>query len=136
MQLNTDWLVKNKIIHLSIQGDPITDDLKLVSSTINDFINKSDALFVHILIDQSKLGSMPISLNILTKALEFFKHPRLGWFIIYGNDDQIKKFISSMLTSITKARHRRFGTLEESLQFLVLMDTTLPTVQDMLDSAS
>lgn len=130
------WLIENKVILANPQGSPQVDELSLASETLQAFIDESDAPLVHILIDESRLKSMPVSLKILTDAFGFLKHPRLGWFIIYGNDDRMKKFISSMLTGMTKVRHRRFDTLEESLQFLVDVDTTLPTVQEMLKSIS
>jgi len=130
------WLIENKIVLANPEGSPLVDELMLASETLQTFIDESDAPLVHILIDESKLQSMPVSLKVLTDAFGFLKHPRLGWFIIYGNDDRMKKFISSMLTGITKVRHRRFDTIEESLQFLVTVDSTLPNVQVMMESIS
>jgi hypothetical protein len=131
-----EWLVENKVIIGKPEGNPSPDELQQASDTYQILLDASDALLVHVLVDESKLDTLPVSLKVLVDALDFLKHARLGWFILYGNDDQMKKFVSSTLTGITKVRHRRFATLEESLEFLVTMDATLPTVQEMLDSVS
>lgn len=131
-----EWLIENKVIIGKPEGDPSPDDLTLASETYRVLIDQSDAPLVHVLVDESKLDTLPVSLKVLVDTLDFLKHPRLGWFILYGNDDQMKKFVSSTLTGITKVRHRRFATLKESLEFLAMVDTTLPSVQEMLDSNS
>jgi len=133
MEFQIDWLVKNKVVQFNIQGDVTVEDLSDVSDRIQGLINESDAPLVHVLHDEQGMGTMPISLQVLTDALGFLKNPRLGWFIIYGNDDRIKKFISAMVMSVAKVRHRNFKTREETLNFLVSMDTTLPKVEEMLE---
>jgi hypothetical protein len=132
MQLQIDWLLENKVVQFNIRGDVTLEDLSQVSEAIEDFINQSDAPLIHVLHDERGMGSIPSSLKVLTESLGFLKHPRLGWFIIYGNNDRIKKFLSSMVMGIAKIRHRNFETLEESLDFLVTVDSTLPSIQNIL----
>lgn len=131
-----EWLVENKVIIGKPEGNPAPDELQQASDTYRILLDASDAPLVHVLVDEGKLDTLPVSLKVLVDNLDFLKHPRLGWFILYDNDDQMKKFVSSTLTGITKVRHRRFKTLEDSLEFLVSVDTTLPTVQEMLDLTS
>lgn len=128
-----EWLVENKIIIGKPEGDPSPDDLKQASETYQILLDSSDAPLVHVLVDESKLETLPVSISVLAEKLDFLKHPRLGWFILYGNDDAMKNFVSSMLTGISKVRHRRFANLQDSLEFLVSVDTTLPTIQEMLE---
>ena len=132
MEMQMDWLLENKVAKFNVQGDATVEDLRHVSETIEEFINQSDAPLVHILHDERGLGTLPISLKVLTESLGFLKHPRLGWFIIYGNNDRIKKFLSSMVMGMAKIRHRNFETLEEALNFLVTVDSTLPSPEEML----
>ena len=134
MIANIQWLIDHKVIIAMPEGKPPVEELQLASETLQVFMDESDAPLVHILIDESKLEAMTISLKILSDVFSFLKHPRLGWVIMYGSDDRMKKFISSMLTGMTKVRHRRFDTFEDSLDFLMTMDSTLPTMQNPLDS--
>ncbi len=127
-----EWLVENRIIIGKPEGDPSPEDLKQASETYQILLDSSDAPLVHVLVDESKLETLPVSISVLAEKLDFLKHPRLGWFILYGNDDAMKNFVSSMLTGISKVRHRRFANLQDSLEFLVNVDTTLPTIEEML----
>jgi len=130
-----EWLVENKIIIGKPEGDPSPEDLKQASETYHILLDSSDAPLVHVLVDESKLETLPVSISVLAEKLDFLKHPRLGWFILYGNEDAMKNFVSSMLTGINKVRHRRFLTLEDSLEFLVSVDSTLPSVENILESS-
>ncbi len=129
-----EWLIENKIILGKPEGDPSPEDLKQASETYQKLLDSSDAPLVHVLVDESKLETLPVSISVLAEKLDFLKHPRLGWFILYGNEDAMKNFVSSMLTGINKVRHRRFLTLEDSLEFLVSVDSTLPSVDEILES--
>ncbi len=129
-----EWLIENKIILGKPEGDPSPEDLKQASETYQKLLDSSDAPLVHVLVDESKLETLPVSISVLAEKLDFLKHPRLGWFILYGNEDAMKNFVSSMLTGINKVRHRRFHTLEDSLEFLVSVDSTLPSVDEILES--
>jgi len=37
-----------------------------------------------------------------------------------------------MVTQVTRVRHRRFITLRECLNFVTTMDTTLPSIEEIL----
>jgi len=126
------WLVPHHIIYGKPTGKPTVDELKQASQEIAKLLDESGKPLVHLLIDESDLDGMPISLSTLTEAFAFMGHDRLGWMIIYGTDERVKKFISSMVTNITRVRHRRFDTRQEALEFLVTMDSSLPTVEAML----
>lgn len=125
------WLVPQHIIHGKPAGKYTIEDLKLASQEITGLLDASDKPLVHLLIDESELDGMPVSLSALSDAFTFMRHERLGWMIIYGTDDRLKKFISSMMTNIARVRHRRFTTRLEAFEFLALMDSSLPTIEEM-----
>ncbi len=125
------WLIPEHVIHGRPTGRYTVDDLKQGSQEITRLLNASDKPLVHLLIDESKLENMPISLSVLTEAFSFMGHKRLGWMVIYGTDERVKKFISTMVANVTRVRHRRFATYLEALEFLAMMDSTLPSVEEM-----
>lgn len=127
------WLLDSKIILAQPTGDTTPAELKRVSDTFRAFIDKSDAPLVHILIDESQLKSMPISIKLVTDIVDVFRHPRLGWFILYGSDDQVKKFVSTMVTKVSRVRHRRFDTMDDCLNFLTMVDSSLPAIEDIMN---
>lgn len=133
MGFDIRWLVPGRIIDVTITGEISIEDLENESNIILDMFAESDAPLVHVITNEAALESLPTSLQMFSDALDFMRDPRLGWMIMYPSNDSMSKFLSGMVAGISKVRYRRFDTLEESLQFLVTVDTSLPTVEDMLE---
>ena len=133
MGIEMQWYVPQKIVHGDIIGDISLEDIQNSSRELQEMFAQSDSPLVHVLSNESQVGSLPISLNMLSEAADFMRHPQMGWMITYGTDNRMAKFMLSMISGIARVRHRRFATLEESLEFLVSVDTTLPTIEQMLD---
>lgn len=134
MRPETNWLVKNKIIHQVCIGDMSLEDVEHGSASIINHIDESDAPLVHLVISEKDMISLPSSLNAFAKSVEFLRHKRLGWFIIYGNVDQalIAKFLGTAVITMAGVRHRRVETFNDALEHLAYVDTTLPSVDHML----
>lgn len=134
MPVQTEWLVDKQIIHINAIGDISVEDIKVLSEKIIASINISDRPLVHVIISEENMDSMPKSIQAMSEVTKFFRHERLGWFLIYGNTerDRIAIFVATVVTGMTKIRHRRFTTFEESLEFLISVDTTLPSVQEII----
>ena len=132
MKSTTRWLVENKIIITDFVGDVTLDELKSNAMMVAKLLDESTSPLVHLLTNETDLISLPISIKQLSESSPFMEHPRMGWMIMYGNEDRLSKFKAAIVTGITKTRHRRFLTLEESLEFLVSVDKSLPTVEEML----
>lgn len=135
MTVTVNWLLEHKVIHVIAVGDVAVADITNLSETVLELFSQSDAPLIHVLISEEKMGSFPKSLQSLTEVAKFLRDDQLGWFIIYGNTerDRMAIFMGSLLAGIAKVRHRRFETLKESLEFLTMVDSTLPSVNEMLD---
>ena len=134
MPVESRWLVPGKIIHTDLVGDLTIDDIRAGSKGVIALLDESDHRMVHIIGNESRMGSMPKSLNLFTEAVEFMRHPRLGWFLMYPSTNHFAKFMGTMISSITRVNHQQFGTLKECLEMLARIDPTLPPVEEMLDT--
>lgn len=134
MSIEINWLVENKLIHAIASGDVSVEGLAYFSSTIVQYLDQSDAPLVHLIISEEQMESFPKSIKAVGEVAKFFRHEQLGWFIIYGNTerDRIAIFVASVVTGMAKIRHRRCETLEESLEFLTTVDTSLPSIEEIL----
>lgn len=133
MGIDIQWFVYGRIIRANISGDITIEDLENGSNTTIALIEESDAPLVHIVTDETDMGSLPTSLKLYSDAVEFMGHDRMGWLLMYPSTNSMSKFLSSTVAGIAKARYRRFESLEESLRFLVSIDTTLPSIEEMLE---
>lgn len=134
MPVQIEWFVENQIIHVDAIGDIIPEDVMELSEKVVASIDASDSPLVHVIISEAQMDSLPRSIKVMKEITKFFGHERLGWFLIYGNTDRdrLAIFVASAVTSMARLRHRRFATLEESLEFLASVDSSLPTVEQML----
>ncbi len=132
-----NWLLENKVIYVVTEGDLALEDVQYVSESVINLIDQSDSPLIHIVLSEEKLDSLPKSLSAFNKVVEFLRHERMGWFLIYGNTNRapIVKFLGTMVIEMAKVRHRRFDTMQECLEFLVEVDPELSSVKDILSES-
>ncbi len=130
---STRWFVENKIIITDFIGDISLDDLKSSGMQVMQLLEQSDSPLVHLITNETDLLSLPSSIKEMSESSPFMKHPQMGWMIMYGSEDRLAKFKAAIVTGIVQTRHRRFLTLQESLEFLVAMDKSLPAVEEMMN---
>lgn len=131
MGIHIRWLITGKVIHADLQGSLSIEELQEGSQIANNMIEESESPLIHILTNESQLESLPVSVKAFNEAVAFTRHSRLGWLIMYGTDNRFAKFMSSIVSGISRVRHRRFVTLEDALKFLAHVDTSLPSVEEM-----
>jgi len=134
MALDVKWLLHSKIIQVNISDNISVDDVTHLSNSILAFFEQSDSPLIHILVKKEGSGTLPKSLTSVIEGTKFLRHEQMGWFIIYGNmeKEKIAVFFSTVITGVTKARHRRYDTLKESLAFLTSVDSSLPPLESLL----
>jgi DNA-binding NtrC family response regulator len=125
-----DWLVENEIIYFYIAGTVTEDDLVDTDARVNHLINQSDRDLVHIVFDDIKLEEMP-GLKAL-RDLTYPRHERAGW-IITSNQNKIMRFIANLVGQMAQVRYRFFDSPEDGIDFLVSVDTRLPTADVLKD---
>ena len=70
MPVESRWLVPGKIIHTDLVGDLTIDDIRAGSKGVIALLDESDHRMVHIIGNESRMGSMPKSLNLGKRWLE------------------------------------------------------------------
>ena len=131
MSHEISWLVPNKVVNMYVNGEMTLESLAAFSQDVIRYIEASDAPLVHLLIDERDMGGFPGQIKRVLDTAEFLRHPRLGWFVIYGTDNKILKFISYMVAQVVQIRHRRFVTQAEAIAFLQGIDATLPNLNEV-----
>jgi hypothetical protein len=126
---------------LSSQGDSSDQDLLDIDQQVINYLNQSDAPLVHFIMDQRNAPPVPSSkvaaqIKVATQ-LKWPKHPKYGWAIMVGPTNSLQRFIIAVATNFFKVRQRTFITMDEGLDFLNDIDSSLPALRDnKLDKAS
>ncbi|MCS6834400.1 MAG: hypothetical protein NZ750_00085 [Anaerolineae bacterium] len=132
MPIITEWFIENKVIMTTYKGTVTTDDLVQTADDILSMIDQSNSPMVHTLVNVSEIESYPTNVvQIVNSTRKAFAHPRYGWLILFGDYNKTTIFILHMVASIMRLRVRIFPTLNETIDFLQTIDSTivLPQVE-------
>ena len=127
------WLVEKKIVSCFLQGDILIDELRIISDQLEHHFDQSDNNTVHVLVDRTKLNSLPLSLKSI-QNLGYHSHQHLGWHVIFngGNGNHIVEITAGILATYFHNNYRSCETLEQSVAFLAQVDSSLPSTHQMI----
>lgn len=131
MPFKHQWYIEGEVIYSEVWGDQTLEELMDSNATITQYLDKpTDKKRVHIIMNDAKLQSIPVSLTKIRKALSYAKHPKLGCVIMIGEKEQAMRdvMLDSLLTILAKlsrACYIRLKTLDEATQHLQLIDDAI-----------
>jgi hypothetical protein len=119
LTINISWQIPDRIILFEVIGHLGTDEIFDAAQECVALIDSSESEKVHFLFDADNLTSFTRDVFALSNAVQkLMGHPRYGWFVLYGRDDPIVRFISSIVTQIFRRPSKICTTREEALRFL------------------
>lgn len=127
MPVEASWYVEGRIIHMRYSGDVTLEDKRRGGELGYELLEAGIPPFVHVLLDITDQTSAPISIKGRKDALDkTLSHPLKGWTIAFGKEEfKMENFVNSVVTQTHNLRYRSFVTLQEALEFLVYVDSTL-----------
>jgi len=135
MPAQLSWCLENRVLLMTNHGEVTDQNLFDLDQTIIDYMNSCTVPLVHTIIDHRKGLNSP-SAKGLTR-LHWPKHPKVGWMIMIGMKNPFQRFVVAVSTSFFKTRVRLVNTMDEALNFLNDVDSTLPPLRsNKLDKAS
>lgn len=119
MALETSWFIPEKIILLRATGDLSTDDIIQSTEEGVALIESCSTPNVHVLFDTEELVSFTRDVFALSNAVQkLMGHPRYGWFVMFGRNDPIVRFITSIVTQVFKRHFKICMDRQEAVDFL------------------
>ncbi|MCA9915259.1 MAG: hypothetical protein KC496_18025 [Anaerolineae bacterium] len=119
MALETSWFIPEKVILLRATGDLTTEDIVQSTEAGVVLIESCTTPRIHVLFDTEELISFTRDVFALSSAVQkLMGHPRYGWFVMFGRNDPIVRFITSIVTQIFKRNFKICVTREEAVDFL------------------
>ena len=128
------WLIENRILYNEYNGSISKEDITEMVSSDVEYLDKSDALLVHCLVNIRALTSIPTNIKCLSESTQaILGHPQIGWVIAYGNQIPAGAFITTIVAQLFKTRFRLLNSHNEALDFLKTVDVTLPDLQALYE---
>jgi hypothetical protein len=127
MSIHVQWYCSGLVLYAQFGRSITVEDLNTFTATIQQMVDSSDAPLVHLVADLSSLENHPA----LRDIMKHFKLPaRIGWSLILGMaGSTMMRFIAQVVASAFRLRYRQVQSLDEALDFLQKMDSTLPDLR-------
>jgi hypothetical protein len=117
-------LVENHLALTPLWGKFTLDELHQYDAVAIASLKFVDLPLIHTIYDCTALESLPPLLEM--SRLQAARHPKIGWVIFVGVQNDMLRFMFSMTTQLFRQRLRFMESHAEALRFIAEVDTTLP----------
>ncbi len=117
------WQVEKRVMLVQVEGDITTELVAALSSDITPMLDVGVAP-VHYISDVTRAVNININAFKIPAALDFLKHPNMGWSIMVGGG-QVLNVVANIVGGITGAKFKTAESIEEAMQILQNIDPTL-----------
>lgn len=128
MPIRIDWLVEQHLAFVAVHGETTAEDLRAYDDEAVKILDASPYPLVHTIYDYSAAKSVPPLQETL--KMKAGKHPNVGWVLFVKMEHIMMRFILTTASQVFRLRLRTFNTLEEALEFIQAVDSTLPNLQN------
>lgn len=132
MPFDISWYREGRIIYIKYYDDVTLEDKRISAEQECELLDAGVSSLVHVLLDITEQTSSSTHIKAIQDALDkALKHPKKGWTLAFGKEEfRMENFVNSVVTQSSSARYRTFVTLQETLEFLVYVDSSLREVVD------
>jgi len=135
MSSQLSWYLENRVMQIVNHGEVTDQDLFDLDESAVHYMDQGSAPLVHLIIDHRKGINSPSAKGLM--QLKWPKHPKMGWIVMVGMANPLQKFVTAVASNFFKTRLRMVDTMDEALDFLNDVDSTLPALRNsLLDKAS
>lgn len=117
------WQIENRVMLVQIEGELTTETVAGINIDLKPMLEIGIAP-VHYISDVTNTENININAFKIPSALEFLKHPNMGWSVMVGGS-QVLNVIANIVGNITGAKFKTAESIEEALQILQSVDPTL-----------
>lgn len=127
MPIEIGWLVEGRVSYYNYVGNITVEEIQEASRIGIMLLEQSTGSLMHTIQDNRKMDRFPREFPVLIKSVrESLQHPKMGWMLSVGIQEDIIRFVATLVSKVTRTRHRVFTTYEEAIAFLNSADSELP----------
>ena len=128
MATQTSWYIKDRVVLCRVDGNFTLDEIKQASDEIKSLLEQGRRP-VHVISDVRELKEYPIRLGDIKNSTEYLRHPAMGWQIVVSHQNQLIRFLATVLGQAVHVNIRVVSTMEEATAVLERIDQGLGEMQ-------
>ena len=121
MPYKIEWQTPTVVISLKLEGVVTLTELRAFNAEIINMIDSVDRTLTHLIADFSDATLLPTKVADLRNTLTYLQHENIGWTALITND-QLMRFVTSIVSQMSQARFRSFESFEDALEFIDYVD--------------
>lgn len=125
MNVRLEWLIENRVMLLTLQGDICEDDFVGMGDQLAAMMDAGDAP-IHLIADSSRQSKPLLDIHATRSIFSVLRSDKFGWAIhIGGTNNRAVGMISSVISQMLGIRYRPFDTIEDAIAFIEDQDPSL-----------
>src|SRR5687767_7149268 len=104
MKIQYVWIVENQILFAELTGKIELSELAEAMKYLLDLLNSGKIERLHLVYNMQGLQPAGRVGEVVSITRDLLKHPKLGWIVNYGLDNQVTEFVYKLVIKITKSR--------------------------------
>jgi hypothetical protein len=128
MKIEYVWILENQIIFANLTGKIELSELADAMKYLLDLLNSGKIERLHLVYNMQGLEPAGRVGEVVNITRDLLKHPRLGWIVNYGLDNQVTEFVYRLVIKITNSRVEFVENHESALNFLKTVDKTIEII--------
>lgn len=128
MTYQIEWQIPQRVILVTYTDQITVEDLVGVNRELTNFHEEGIAP-IHV-ISYLKTNKFPTSVKTVREVMNILKCEKWGWYVVAGFENSLGRFLMVMITNAFNLKAKATSTLEEGLDVLYRIDTTLASHQE------
>jgi hypothetical protein len=122
-----EWLQDKRIIHEILIGQ-LDLNSSMAAAAETEKMLKEGIAPVHLIVDVTQMDKGLTNIRSVNSVNDYMKDPKLGWVVVVGANTVVK-FISSIVSQVTRFRLSNANTVADAVAFLKKQDPSLTAEQ-------
>ena len=127
MPYSQSWLIEGAVALVIYSGNVTLSDVEQSADELLIRLHNSPRGIIHIMHDLGGVENYPTNvqqINRITRPL--LSHKKVGWFVLYGQENPMMRFLITMIAQLARVQSRGFENYESAREFLQNIDADLP----------
>jgi hypothetical protein len=131
MPSRNGWIIDNMAVYAQVSGYIDRQAFLEADKQLNRYLDESNQDLVHFIFDYTGVTRVP---PIMTQSqATIARHPRFGWALVFGSDDRIMRFLTSVSAQLFKTRFRMLDSFADVEAHLRTVYPDLPAFKPFDD---
>jgi hypothetical protein len=117
------WMLENRVAWISYDGDISLEQMQEINAWLDEFLSEGQAP-VHLILDTSKMGSVPNNLTVLRESLSALQKSGWGLVILIGMNRMVR-FFAEVIGHQFGLQLKAADSVEEAKSLILEYDKTI-----------